>query len=164
MVSRQPPGTALAPRPAAHGFTLPELLAGVAILAVLSSIAAPSFTSLIATSRARSTSSDLYASLVRARSEAIKRNAEVSLVQAISGQWQGGWRMPDPANANAYIETHGAVPGATVTGPASVVFLPNGRVKGGTQPSFDIAVSGQSQHRCIRVDLGGHPNQSSSAC
>jgi type IV fimbrial biogenesis protein FimT len=164
MVSHQPPGTALAARPAAHGFTFPELLATVAVLAVLAAMAAPSFSSLIATVRARGASSELYASLVRARSEAIKRNAEVSLVPASSGQWQVGWSIPDPATANATIETHGAVPGATMSGPANVVYLPNGRVKGGTAPSFDIAVSGQSKHRWLCVDLGGHPNQTTSGC
>lgn len=164
MVSHQVPGTALAARPAAHGFTLPELLATVAILAVLSAMAAPSFSSLIATVRARGASSELYASLMRARSEAIKRNAEVSLLPDSSGQWQGGWSIRDPASANARIETHPVVPGATMSGPASVVYLPNGRVKGGNQPSFDIAVAGQSQHRWVCVDLGGHPNQTTSGC
>jgi type IV fimbrial biogenesis protein FimT len=153
---------ALAPR--ARGFTMPELLAVVAILATLSALAAPSFSGLIATMRARSASSELYASLTRARSEAIKRNAEVTLAPASAGQWQGGWRIPDPLDATRKLDDHGAVPGATITGPDNVIFLPNGRVKGGGQPSFDISVNGSSQHRCIGVDLGGRPNQSNQTC
>lgn len=147
----------------ARGVTLLELLVVVAILGVLSAIAAPAFGGLIAGVRARGASSELYTSLVRARSEAIKRNAEVSLVPGTAGQWQGGWRIPDPANGTN-IETHGAVPNATVSGPDSVVFLANGRIKGGATPSFDISVSGQAQHRCIKLDLGGRPNQTSAGC
>jgi type IV fimbrial biogenesis protein FimT len=149
--------------PRSRGFTLPELLAVVAILATLSAVAAPSFSGLIATIRGRSASSELYASLTRARSEAIKRNAEVTLAPA-GGQWQAGWSIPDPLDTSHKLEDHSAVPGATITGPVNVTFLANGRVKGGAQPTFDISITGSSAHRCISVDLGGRPNQSSQSC
>jgi type IV fimbrial biogenesis protein FimT len=151
-------------RPRARGFTLPELLAVITILATLSALAAPSFSGLIAGMRARSASSELYASLTRARSEAVKRNTEVTLAPAEVGQWQGGWSIPDPQDATRKLDDHGAVPGATITGPANVIFLANGRVKGGGQPSFDISVTGSSAHRCISVDLGGRSNQSNQTC
>lgn len=149
----------------ARGFTLPELLAVLAVLAILSAMAAPAFSALIGTMRARTTSSDLYASLSRARSEAIKRNAEVTLAPSGSaGLWQDGWKIPDPADVNHLLDVHLAVPNGTVTGPASVIYLPNGRVKNGATPSFDIAISGQSQHRCVKLDLSGRPLQSSAGC
>jgi type IV fimbrial biogenesis protein FimT len=147
-----------------RGFTLPELLAVLAVLAILSALAAPSFGALIGTMRARTTSSDLYASLARARSEAIKRNAEVTLAPAASGHWQDGWRIADPADSSRLLDAHLAVPNGTVTGPSGVTFLPNGRVRNGAQPSFDIAISGQGQHRCVRLDLSGRPIQSSTGC
>lgn len=147
-----------------HGVSLPELMIALAIMAVLSAAAVPSFKNMTNTIRARSVSSELYASLSRARSEAIKRNAEVSLAPAsqTAANWQDGWQIPDPAGN--LLENHPAVKNTTVSGPASVVFLPNGRVKGGGTPKFDIAVTGSSQHRCITVDLGGRPYQSSEAC
>jgi type IV fimbrial biogenesis protein FimT len=148
----------------ARGFTLPELLAVLAILATLSALAAPAFSGLVGATRARSAGSELYASLMRARSEAIKRNAEVTLAPNTAAQWQGGWQIPDPLDASRKLDDHGAVAGATITGPASVVFLPNGRVKGATQPSFDISVSGSAQRRCISVELSGRPNQTKSGC
>ncbi|QOL52064.1 GspH/FimT family pseudopilin [Massilia litorea] len=148
----------------ARGFTMPELLAVVAIVAILASVAAPAFSSMIASARSRSVSSELYASLSRARSEAIKRNAEVTLAPVTAQQWQSGWSIAAPGDASRKLDDHPAVVGATVSGPASVVFLPNGRVKGGAAPAFDIALSGNGQHRCVRLDLSGRPNQTTSTC
>lgn len=147
-----------------RGFTMPELLAVVAIVAILASMAAPAYSSMAASMRSRSVSSELHAALSRARSEAIKRNAEVALVPVSASQWQHGWSIPHPSNDGRKLEDHPAVPGATVSGPANVVFLPNGRVKNGATPSFDIALSGNDQRRCVRVDLSGRPNQSKSTC
>jgi type IV fimbrial biogenesis protein FimT len=146
----------------ARGFTLPELLTVVAILATLSALAAPSFSGLVGTMRSRSASSDLFASLVRARSEAVKRNSEVTLTPT-GGRWQAGWTIPNPANSGAAIEVHPALNGATVNGPASVVFLPNGRVKGSAAPEFDIAFP-NTGHRCVQVDLSGRPYQKPTEC
>jgi type IV fimbrial biogenesis protein FimT len=147
-----------------RGFTLPELMLVVAVLAILSAVAAPSFSAMIGSMRARGTSTDLYSSLARARSEAVKRNAEVKLYPVTAGQWQAGWRIDDPANPGLLLDDHRAVPNGAVTGPTDVTFLPNGRVKGGGQPSFDISVTGQAQHRCVSLDLSGRPYLSSSGC
>jgi type IV fimbrial biogenesis protein FimT len=155
--------SAPAPR-RARGFTLTELLTVVAITAILASLAAPAFTSMVAAARGRSVSSELYAALARTRSEAIKRNAEVTLLPVTAQQWHNGWSIPAPGDASRKLDDHPAVVGATVSGPASVVFLPNGRVKGGAAPAFDIALSGNGQHRCVRLDLSGRPNQTTSTC
>jgi type IV fimbrial biogenesis protein FimT len=149
-------------RPRARGFTLPEILTVVAILATLSALAAPSFSGLIGTMRARAAGSELFASLVRARSEAVKRNTEVTLTPA-GGRWEAGWTIPNPADSGAAIEVHPALGGATVTGPASVVYLANGRVKGSTAPEFDIAFP-NTGHRCVQVDLSGRPYLKPSGC
>lgn len=147
-----------------RGFTLPEMLTVVAIVAILASVAAPAFSSMIAAARARSVSSELYASLSRARSEAIKRNAEVMLVPVTAQQWQSGWSIAAAAAPGVKLEDHPAVKDATVSGPASVVYLPNGRIKGGALPAFEILLGGNSQHRCVRADLAGRPTQSNSTC
>lgn len=55
-----------------NGFTLVELMVTVAVLAILSTIAYPSFQSTIRSNRVATTTNELIASLALARSEAIK--------------------------------------------------------------------------------------------
>jgi prepilin-type N-terminal cleavage/methylation domain-containing protein len=144
------------------GFTLPELMITLAIAAILGALALPSMAGIVATLRSKSAASDLHAALTRARSEAIKRNAEATLSPNTALLWQFGWSIPTPGNAAQKLDDHKAIPSATIAGPGRVVYLANGRIKGNVTPSFDIAVAGA--HRCVRVDLSGRPYQKSSAC
>lgn len=64
---------------AQRGFTLIELMIGVAIVAILASLALPNFAQQIADSEVRSTADQLRDSLVRVRQEALKRNVPVTL-------------------------------------------------------------------------------------
>jgi type IV fimbrial biogenesis protein FimT len=149
---------------AARGFTLPELMAVVTIIALMSAMAAPSFSALVASQRAKGVASDLFTALTRTRSEAIKRNTEVTLKPATAGRWQDGWTIPNPADSGNIIDSHGPVPTITVIGPANVVYLANGRLKNAAAPSFQISAAEAPQVRCIGVDLSGRPFQKTSAC
>jgi type IV fimbrial biogenesis protein FimT len=145
-----------------RGFTLPELMITLAIAAILGTLAMPSMAGIIASQRSKNAASDLHAALTRTRSEAIKRNTEATLSPNTAAQWQSGWSIPTPGNAAQKLDDHAAIPNATIAGPANVIYLANGRIKGNATPSFDIAVA--DVHRCVLVDLSGRPYQKSSAC
>jgi type IV fimbrial biogenesis protein FimT len=145
------------------GLTLPELMIVLLILSAVLAVAAPAYSSLVATMRARSAGTDLYTALNLARSEAIKRNLEVTLAPTDDG-WQAGWQIADPGDADRLLQDHPAVPGATIDGPDSVTYLPNGRIKGANLPAFDIVAGDGAEFRCVAVDLSGRPKQTTSAC
>ena len=76
-----------------RGFTLIELMVVISIMAVLLGIGVPSFKSFIAGQRVKTAAGDFSLALVFARSEAIKRNADVTVTAASSGATGcGGYR------------------------------------------------------------------------
>ena len=141
-----------------------ELLIVVAIVGILASLAAPSFSELIKSQRIKSMATDINASLSRARSEAVKRNRNVTLSPATAGSWQGGWQIADPDNAGSNIEVHAAFAGLTATGPDSVTYRSSGRIQGTAAPAFNISAAGVSAQRCVSVDLSGRPYMTAAAC
>ena len=93
------------------GFTLIELMITIAVLAVFLTLAAPSMRDLVIASQLRTTASDLYESVILARSEAIKRAANVNVVP-VSGNWQNGWTVQAGATV---LQSRDATTNVTVT-------------------------------------------------
>jgi type IV fimbrial biogenesis protein FimT len=146
------------------GFTLIEILVVLSIAVILVLIASPSFSYIIASRSAKSAASELFSSLQRARSEAITRNANVSLVP-ISGDWQNGWQVLSPTNT--VLDNRSTVKGATITGPLSVIYRSSGRISSTTVPSFLVTgTSGATNfYQCVSVDLTGRPYmKAASSC
>src|SRR5437016_14524316 len=113
-----------------------ELVVTLAVAAVLATVAVPSFNAMIATQRARTYASALYATLAKARSQAITVNANVTL-QPKAGGWQTGWQLLD-ANNNV-VDDYTAATGINVPGPpATVIYRSAGRLPAGAAPIFQI--------------------------
>ena len=84
----------------AAGFSAVELMVTVAIIAILLALAVPSFTNATLSSQLAATANRLTGSATMARSEAIKRNANVTVCMssngtscATTGGWEQGWIM-----------------------------------------------------------------------
>ena len=120
-----------APPPFSQGFTLIELMVGLAVMALLMMVAVPSFQSTIASSRVTTVTNDLVGALAVARTEAIRRGVRVTVCAsddgelcATTGDWSQGWvvfkdlnrnadREPDtdPAKDEVLLATSSAIPG-----------------------------------------------------
>lgn len=154
----------LSRRPA--GFTLLELLVTITIVGILSSIAVPSFRSLILNQRIKTASFDLVASLTTARSEAIKWNGNVTMAPAVGSSWTTGWNLTSPGGTAGDIGAQSAYTNVTITGPASVVYNRSGRVSAAVVPFqvSDATAGSTIPPRCITVGLTGQPTTKVGSC
>lgn len=80
------------------GFTLLELMVTVSIAAILLAVGVPSYVTFIDNNRVTSQANDLLYSFNMARSEAIKRGANVRLVSVAGSDWNGGWNLVADTN------------------------------------------------------------------
>jgi type IV fimbrial biogenesis protein FimT len=102
-----------APRSRAGGFTLIELLIAIVILGILGTIAVPAFNEASMSNKLSAYANTFSASLRIARSEAIKRNATVTMCRssngtscATSGTWQQGWIVFNDTDGDGTIDTN----------------------------------------------------------
>lgn len=156
----------------ARGFTLIELMVGIVLLAVLLSIALPSYRSFILDQRLRAISTDLRIALMTARSEAVKRNRNVTLKPDADDGWGAGWFIESPNAGEPIILKHAQTGNnITITGPTDPPqFTPSGRVRGQTDiaeaTDFNISIgpSGSNIQSCLVIGLDGRVSSSKGAC
>jgi len=94
------------------GFTLIELIVTVSIVAILMSIAVPSFKNMIDSNRLSTGTNELVSALILARSEALKRGQRVTVcTSADSTNCSGnndfgqGWLVFEDCNDNGIVDT-----------------------------------------------------------
>lgn len=150
-----------------HGFTLFETIIAVIIMGILMAIAAPNVIEMIRSQRVRDATFDLQASVMRARSEAMKRNTAVTILP-VGGSWTNGWSIANPAYAGKYIEEHAAPSDIVITpycsATTSIAFNSLGRMEATQQAKLDIYSSGAGVRRCLIIELTGRPNVKSAGC
>ncbi|MDV3514569.1 GspH/FimT family pseudopilin [Stenotrophomonas sp. C1657] len=110
------------------GFTLLELMVTVAVLAILVTVALPSFSAMIAGNRITAAGNDLMAGLQFARHEAIRRNDAVQVCASADGQAcsDAGWNRWIVRTGGGAVLRSGEIP-------AAVTVLPHGAFHHGLQ-------------------------------
>jgi len=143
-----------------QGFSLIELMVVVAVTATLATLAAPSFSTFIASQRVKSVAYDLVSGLLLARSEALKRNQDVVVVPTTASEgWGGGWQVVanKVGGGTDTISTQTAISGITFgsalfVAPTSIVYSgSSGRPA--TVSKFQL--TGGTTLKCVKVDISG---------
>lgn len=122
-----------------HGVTLIEMLVAVALLAILTSVAAPSLTGIVHRYRLDSATEEFMASVQFARVEAMRLGQEVMLqrqtgcdaVLASTADWSCGWQVFADTNGSRTLDGTETVM-QSVALPAGVTF----QKKGGGSPVY----------------------------
>ena len=87
------------------GFTLVELMIAVLVLAVLAAFAVPAFNDFFDRGKVRGAADDLVSTISQARAEAVKRDLDVSIAFAGSGEnWCAGGMSPDAPTGGAVAD------------------------------------------------------------
>lgn len=157
-------------RSSVSGFTLIELLIVVSIAGILAAIAIPSFNSLMEKQRVNNAGFELYSILSLARSEAIKRNNDVTVTPTFSG---GALASMDVTvvSSGAIIDSKPAPKRVKIdfspSAIAGITYKRNGRTTA-TGISFQIDVAGATiptaKALCIKIELSGMPRTRGGAC
>ena len=151
-----------------RGFTLVELMIVLVIVAVILMIAAPSYTVLTQRIRLKSYANEVVASVYLARSEAIKRNAVMTLCTSTDGtsctggdDWEQGWIVMDP-NDTVIKRQQALAAGIIVfddlSGMDTMAFQPSGAAS--TSASLKICQQGASagvEEKIVTVSATGKP-------
>jgi type IV fimbrial biogenesis protein FimT len=145
-----------------RGFTLVEALIAVSILAILAALAGPSLTGMTLNQQLRSAGLDLSSTLTLARSEALTRNADVT-VAPTGGNWAQGWTVT--AAGGTVLRRQNAYARIAVSGPPQVIFGGEGRPNSTATP-FEVTAADAATHtyRCVRIRASGRPYLARGAC
>jgi type IV fimbrial biogenesis protein FimT len=188
----EPPAIALGPRGQSlsqasatrrRGYTLVEVMVVLAIIGVLASAAAPSFSDMMLGSKVSGYASRLVASTMLARSEAIKRNAVVSMCVSANGTscgtggWEQGWLVMcrttdqvycDPAGAGTLVIQYQPAASAgykisEANALATLAFDPSGT--GATLATLTLCRASPTvgtRQRMVRISASGRPSASAT--
>jgi prepilin-type N-terminal cleavage/methylation domain-containing protein len=149
------------------GFTAAEILVVLTIVGIMVAIAIPSLSNMLQTQAVRSASYDLNADLTFARSEAISRGVNVSVVGTATTDYKQGWSINE-AGGPSTLRTQGSRDSKItfISNMGTVTFDRTGRVTTGAA-QWEIKPTGTSQDyqkRCIKLDPSGRPRTNEGVC
>ncbi|HVE50172.1 MAG TPA: GspH/FimT family protein [Casimicrobiaceae bacterium] len=150
-----------------RGFTLVEMAVVMVVVALLAAVATPSLVEVLVNQRLRAAGSDLVSSLYLARSEAIKRNANVTVQPATGAGWVEGWVVLADDGAQLDRKTPAGNRVAVTRAPGTIVFTPSGRIDplGRARVEFsDAAGHPGISSRCVTVETTGLPRLEARPC
>jgi type IV fimbrial biogenesis protein FimT len=147
-----------------QGFTLIELMITLAVLAIVISLATPSFVTFINNNRTTSATNDLIASLNLARTEAIKRNGTV-LIQSKNGtDWSEGHRIRVSSTSEILRDVNPAHKSVIMDSDSNAVstisYTPSGGVTTASTTTFTIDNCNEEsgvarKKRLLQLNLSG---------
>lgn len=142
-----------------------ELMVVVALAAIMLGLGVPSFKNFITGQRVKTAAFSFSNAASYSRSEAIKRNAEVTMVAAVGG-WKNGWSVKVGAVVLNQQEGFPGILMASVAPkvtPTQVVYQASGRLVSAVD---ELQVSDESggHARCISFDLSGLPKSRMGVC
>jgi type IV fimbrial biogenesis protein FimT len=136
----------------------------IVVLGILATLAAPSMRDMLIATQMRGAASDLYESVILARSEAIKRAASVDVVPT-GGNWANGWSV---MVGTTVLETRESAPNVTITPNTTggLTYKLDGRVSTGVR-SLTVSATASTHPitpRCVLIDAGGRPSVKANGC
>ena len=168
-----------------RGFTILELMQTVAVIAILAGLAVPSFLETIRANRIVTDNNELIATLVYARSEAIKRGQRVTVCPSADqatcaggGGWEQGWIVfVDPNGVGTVdpgepvLRVWDPLERTTIRAAGSfsdwVSFVGSGETRANPTNNDSFYVCGDdgdtANGRTINVGLLGHPSTQNGA-
>lgn len=160
-----------------RGTTLIELMITLSILAIMLTIAAPSFRNYIFDNRIAAQSNDFMSSVMIARSEASKRgiNVNITAASAVSGnEFGNGWNVWADTNGDSAMGTSEVIRNqddlrtntlSTVSSVTTLTFLPSGYLSTTAPQTLRLCDSRTAETgRQIVIAATGRPNVATYAC
>lgn len=155
------------PKSRSLGFSLIELMIAVAILAILTGLAMPSFQAWLQNAQIRNAAESVQNGLQRARAEAVGRNTDVEFVLGAGSSWVV--QLTDGTNIESRSSSEGSrdvTVAVTPAGATTVTFNNFGGLKAAnadasvpfTQVNLDSSVlaAAASQELRVTIGLGGN--------
>lgn len=162
-----------------NGFSLIELLVVITVLAVLTSLAAPSFRSIVADNLVKTSANELFYAIQLARNEAVKRNTMVSICPSSNqssctsnGNWNVGWIIFEDVNASGsrdnsetLIRVQTALDSSVAAaGPTAIQFATGGYLEPAAVQSVQVSAADSANPRWVCLTAIGKAQVQATSC